>query len=79
MEKTRALEAVCAQFDVPLAAAAMQFPLGHPAVASLVIGCSSPQRIASNLAAMAYDIPAELWATMRSEELIAPGVPLPGD
>jgi aryl-alcohol dehydrogenase-like predicted oxidoreductase len=57
----------------------MQFPLGHPAVASLVIGSSSPQRIASNLAAMAYDIPALLWAKMRSEGLIASGVPLPSD
>ncbi len=50
-EKTQALEAVCARFDVPLTAAAIQFPLGHPVVASLVIGCSSPRRIASNLEA----------------------------
>ncbi len=78
-EKTLALEAACSRFDVPLSVAALQFPSGHPAVASLVIGCSSPSRIARNLEALAYDIPAELWETMRSENLIAPGVPLPDD
>ena len=79
MEKTQALEAVCARYGVPLTAAAMQFPLGHPAVASLVIGCSSPSRIARNLEAIDYHIPADLWAALRAENLIASGVPLPGD
>lgn len=79
IEKTEALEAVCTRFDVALSTAALQFPLGHPAVSSLVIGCSSPSRIARNLDALAYEIPADLWAALRAENLIAPGVPLPSD
>ena len=52
MSKTRRIEAVCTQYDVPLKAAALQFPLAHPAVQSLVVGIIAPTEVDQNLAAL---------------------------
>ena len=52
MAKTRRIEAICAQYDVPLKAAALQFPLAHPAVQSLVVGIIAPTEVDQNLAAL---------------------------
>ena len=41
LERVRRLEALCEEFDVPLQAAALQFPLAHPAVATVVAGCAN--------------------------------------
>jgi D-threo-aldose 1-dehydrogenase len=52
MAKTRRIEAVCTQYDVPIKAAALQFPLAHPAVQSLVVGMIAPTEVDQNLAAL---------------------------
>ncbi len=77
LEKTARLEAVCARFGVPLKAAALQFGLAHPAISSLVLGCSTPQRIGDNLDALATPIPADLWTALRDENLLDEEAPLP--
>ena len=51
LERVAKLEKLCADFDVPLQAAALQFPLGHPRVASVVAGCANGAE-ARNCAAM---------------------------
>jgi D-threo-aldose 1-dehydrogenase len=53
---------------VPLAAAAVQFPLGHPAVACVLVGCRSPAEVDEDVALFELDLPAGLW-----EELQAAG------
>ncbi len=70
-------QAICARHGVPLATAALQFPLAHPAVTSLVIGAKSPEEIDANLAAFECAIPAALWDALREARLIAAGVPIP--
>jgi D-threo-aldose 1-dehydrogenase len=55
------LEAVCAEFGVPLATAALHFPLRHPAVTALVLGAVAPAEVRQNLAALAAPVPPELW------------------
>src|SRR5438105_13623816 len=45
LSRRSALEATCARYDVPLPAAALQFPLRHPAVVSVVVGARSPEEI----------------------------------
>jgi D-threo-aldose 1-dehydrogenase len=55
------LEAVCARHGVPLKAAAIQFPLRHPAVTSIVVGARSPEEIEENVRMFATDIPDALW------------------
>ncbi|MDI7775711.1 aldo/keto reductase [Asticcacaulis sp. EMRT-3] len=69
------LEAVCRAFDVPLAAAALQFPLAHPAVAVVVAGMASPAEVRANLALMQTPIPAALWAALKTEGLIRQDAP----
>src|ERR1700716_3754178 len=61
LERVRRIEAVCARHGVPLPAAALQFPLGHPGVASVIPGASRPAQVESNVAAFRHPIPADLW------------------
>jgi D-threo-aldose 1-dehydrogenase len=55
------LRAVCTRFDVPLEAAAMQFPLRHPAVAGIVVGCRSAKELEQDVRAFELELPDELW------------------
>ncbi|MHB2169707.1 aldo/keto reductase [Alsobacter sp. R-9] len=78
LAKVRRIEAVCASHGVPLAAAALQFPLGHPAVATVVAGCRSASEVHANADLMAQALPAALWSDLKSEKLIPAHAPLPG-
>ncbi len=75
--KVRQLEQVCAAHGAPLPAAALQFPLAHPAVASIIPGAMAPSEVAANLASLAAPLPAGLWADLRSAGLIDPDAPVP--
>jgi len=77
MERTRRIEAVCARHYVDLAAAALQFPLAHPAVASVVTGMRSAAEVAQNLAHVRAPIPAGFWAELKHEGLIDRAAPTP--
>lgn len=63
---------LCGLFDVPLAAAAVQFPLRHPAVASVLIGARSSQEAVDNLAYATVEIPDELWQQLEERQGIGP-------
>lgn len=71
------LKAVCDRYDVPLAAAALQFPLAHPAVATVITGMRSPAEVEENTRLVALPIPAALWEDLRSEGLLHPDAPVP--
>lgn len=77
MAKTRRIEAVCADYGVPLKAAALQFPLAHPAVRSLVVGMIAPTEVDQNLAALCTPIPAAFWGALREQGLIEAAAPTP--
>lgn len=77
LDKVRRIEAVCARHKVPLPAAALQFPLGHPCVASVIPGGFKPEHVRANLAAMRHAIPADLWAELKAENLIRADAPVP--
>jgi len=64
------LRAVCARNDVPVEAAALQFPLRHPAVAAVVVGMRSADEVGRNLAFLRRDIPPALWIDLEAEGLI---------
>jgi D-threo-aldose 1-dehydrogenase len=55
------LESVCAEYGVPLRAAAARFPLAHPAVASVLIGARNATEIGDAISMRSLDIPATLW------------------
>lgn len=71
------LRSVCAAYGVGLAAAALQFPLAHPAVTRLVVGLGSIDEIDQCLASLATPLPAGLWHAFRVEALLAADAPTP--
>jgi D-threo-aldose 1-dehydrogenase len=62
--RARELEAICAPYRVPLAAAAVQFPTRHPAVSAVLIGARSPLELEHDLDFLELSIPDELWAEL---------------
>lgn len=68
---------ICRSHDVPLADAALQFPLGHPAVSSVVVGAVSRSEIGRCVKSMLRRAPPSLWSDLKSEGVIAPGAPTP--
>jgi D-threo-aldose 1-dehydrogenase len=77
LEKVGRIERVCARYNVPLPTAALHFALGHPAVASLVLGGQSPQEVERNVAALKTSVPAALWAELKAARLLDPDAPVP--
>jgi aryl-alcohol dehydrogenase-like predicted oxidoreductase len=77
LEKALAIRAVCERHGVPLRAAAIQFPLGHPAVSTVVIGARSPEQLSDNVEMFEHPIPDALWAELKSSGLLPDHVPTP--
>ena len=83
VERARRIGEVCSRWGVPLKAAALQFPLGHPAVVSVLAGCRSLGELEENVRMFEHEVPAGLWAELKAEGLLpqaapepqAPGVP----
>lgn len=59
--RAEGLQVTCANYGVPLRAAALQFPLRHPAVANVLVGCRSPEEVDDNVEMFALPIPEALW------------------
>ncbi|HVE50578.1 MAG TPA: aldo/keto reductase [Casimicrobiaceae bacterium] len=76
MERTRSIEAVCSRHRVALASAALQFPLAHPAIASVVTGMKTSAEVQANVAHMRSSIPAAFWEELKRERLIAAHAPV---
>jgi len=71
------IEAVCARHAVPLRRAALHFALGHPAVASLVMGAVSAQEVVDQVAELCAPVPAALWTELKAQGLLGADVPVP--
>jgi D-threo-aldose 1-dehydrogenase len=77
LDRVRRIEDVCRRHGVALASAALQFPLHHPAVASVIPGARSAAEVAANIASLEADIPAALWRDLKAAELLRPEAPTP--
>jgi D-threo-aldose 1-dehydrogenase len=64
IERVRQLAELCERYNVPLAAAALQFSLRHPLIASTIIGLSRVERLAQTLELASHPIPADFWADL---------------
>lgn len=64
VERTRQLAAVCQEYGVPLAAAALQFSLRDPRVTTTVVGMTKPERVAQTIELANHPIPDELWPAL---------------
>lgn len=77
LERARRLQEVCAEYEVPLRAAALQFPLAHPQVACVVVGARSPAEVRDTVEMLERPIPRELWARLVDEGLVRADAPTP--
>jgi D-threo-aldose 1-dehydrogenase len=76
-ERVARIQAVCERHGVPLAAAALQFPLGHPSVASVIPGARSAAQVERNLEVFQHPIPADMWAELKHQGLLRADAPVP--
>lgn len=77
IEKVRKVEGVCNLHRVPMKAAAIQFPLAHPAVASVIPGARSIEELIENFRLLSHPIPSDFWADLRKTGLIPEAAPTP--
>ncbi|WP_347330148.1 aldo/keto reductase [Marinimicrobium locisalis] len=77
IERVAALEVVCADFGVPLPAAALQFPTAHPAVVSVIAGCAHPEEVHQAKVWMDAPIPPAFWDALKEQQLLAGDAPVP--
>jgi D-threo-aldose 1-dehydrogenase len=77
MDKVAKIEAVCAEYNVPLAAAALQFVVAHPAIPSFCAGTRTVEQLNQNLEWFSHKIPVEFWATLKKKTLLRENAPVP--
>ncbi|MFB7918989.1 aldo/keto reductase [Streptomyces sp. NPDC056061] len=78
LDRALRLKAVADRHAVPLRALALRFPLGHPAVASVLIGARSAHEVNDATAMLAHPVPEDVWTDLRAEGLLPESVPVPG-
>jgi D-threo-aldose 1-dehydrogenase len=77
LERAGEIQAVCERHGVPLATAAVQFVMAHPAVTAPVLGAVTPEEVRANVRAASAPILAALWDELRAQGLIRPDAPSP--
>jgi D-threo-aldose 1-dehydrogenase len=77
MARVASIQAVCARHGVPLAAAALQFPLAHPAVVSVIPGMSSAAEVAAAVRWISIPIPTQCWQELQQQGLLRADAPIP--
>ncbi|MAE16254.1 MAG: hypothetical protein CL923_02860 [Deltaproteobacteria bacterium] len=75
LNQAQRLKVICDRHGVPLKAAALQFGLGHPAVATTLTACQTPEEIEENLSMISRPVPASLWSDLKAEKLIPEQAP----
>lgn len=77
IERVRSIEIVCNEYNVNLAAAALQFPLAHQSIATVIPGMGSPKRVSNTLELFEENIPESFWYKLKNEGLIDENAPIP--
>jgi D-threo-aldose 1-dehydrogenase len=77
LERVARIEAVCHEFHVPLPAAALQFVVAHPAIASFTAGTRTVEQLRQNLAWFSAPIPSAFWAALKRQGLLREDAPVP--
>ncbi len=77
MERVARIEAICRVHDVPLAAAALQFVLAHPAVVTVIPGGRSRAEVEQNARWVSLELPAPFWLDLKTEGLLRSDAPVP--
>jgi D-threo-aldose 1-dehydrogenase len=77
IERVQAIERVCAAYHVPLQVAALQLPLAHPAVTSIIVGLCTVHEVNQVMTARATVLPGAFWDELKHEGLLHPDAPVP--
>jgi len=77
LRRAQQIQAVCESQGVPLRAAALQFPLGHPAVETVVVGCRNAKQVDDTIRMFETPIPRSLWEELKSRCLLPEEAPTP--
>ncbi|WP_415145989.1 aldo/keto reductase [Limimaricola cinnabarinus] len=77
LERVRRIETVCTAHATPLIAVALQFPLAHAAVRSVIPGASSADEVRRNVEILQTPVPPALWSDLKGEGLIRADAPVP--
>ena len=77
IKRVAELEALCKEFDTPIGAVALQFPLAHKAICNILPGPKSPAELSGILDWWNVKVPEALWDALADRKLAAPGTPLP--
>ncbi len=77
LERVRKVEEVCGRHQVPMKAAALQFPLAHPAVAAVIPGARTVAELEENFRLISHPIPGDFWADLRAKGLLPEEAPVP--
>lgn len=79
IQKVQKIEAVCRRHGVSLGSAALQLPMAHPAVASIIPGADIAAHVRLNMQAVRMRIPGGFWQELKSQKLIDESAPVPED
>ncbi len=75
--RARAIAAICVRHGTTLPAAAIAFPLAHPAVVSVCVGARSAEQIERNASLYRETIAPDLWVELKAEGLLREDAPVP--
>lgn len=77
MDRVARIESVCADYCVPLPAAALQFVTAHPAIPSFIAGTRTVEQLQQNLKWFTQPIPADFWSELKKRGLLREDAPVP--
>ena len=77
IDKVNSLKRICDNYNIPLAAAAIQFPLAHPVVKTVVTGAVNVKELEENVSYLDVKIPNDFWQELKELNLIAKESPVP--
>ncbi len=79
LARAQQIKAVCDRYEVPLPAAALQFPLAHPRVCTVLLGIRTIDELEKNLQWLDVSIPDQLWAELKADGLLRQDAPTPSN
>ncbi|MEV0157225.1 aldo/keto reductase [Micromonospora sp. NPDC050686] len=72
LQRARDLATVCESHGVSLPAAALAFPLQHPAIVDVTVGMRTPEQVSRNLQLLAVETPPDLWRELEERQMLRP-------
>jgi D-threo-aldose 1-dehydrogenase len=76
LKRVQIIQSICDSYHTPIQAAAIQFPLHHPAIASVVVGSASAEYMRDNVKYLQFKVPAALWKELKSAGIIPEHAPI---